>query len=409
MNTSFYIAKRYLFSKKSLNAINFISGISMLGVFVGSAALVIILSVFNGFENVVLSMYNNFTPEIRIEPATGKTFDPGTEVFKKLKADKRIENYTEVLQEKALLRYGDSQFIGLVKGVSSDFFKRKRLDSTLVEGDFKLKQDDSTFYAAVGSSVKLYLTVNINDDFTDLQIFSPRKNAGISINPAQEFVARSIHPVGVFQIQQVFDESVLVPIEFTRALLEEEKAISTIEIYSKAGEDLDDLQQDFEKQLGKEFLVKNRIQQDQQLYKTLNIERWAIFFILTFVMIIAIFNIVGTLTMLVIDKKKDIAILSSIGAGTGLIRQIFFIEGMMIALTGCLAGMFAGFIFCVVQQKFGLITMGQDSFITDAYPVAMKLADFVLVFLTVTLISIIASGISSRLSVNKIYDLKEDL
>lgn len=381
----------------------------MLGVFVGSAALVIILSVFNGFENVVLSMYNNFTPEIRIEPATGKTFDPGTEVFKKLKADKRIENYTEVLQEKALLRYGDSQFIGLVKGVSSDFFKRKRLDSTLVEGDFKLKQDDSTFYAAVGSSVKLYLTVNINDDFTDLQIFSPRKNAGISINPAQEFVARSIHPVGVFQIQQVFDESVLVPIEFTRALLEEEKAISTIEIYSKAGEDLDDLQQDFEKQLGKEFLVKNRIQQDQQLYKTLNIERWAIFFILTFVMIIAIFNIVGTLTMLVIDKKKDIAILSSIGAGTGLIRQIFFIEGMMIALTGCLAGMFAGFIFCVVQQKFGLITMGQDSFITDAYPVAMKLADFVLVFLTVTLISIIASGISSRLSVNKIYDLKEDL
>lgn len=409
MSTSFYIAKRYLFSKKSLNAINFISGISMLGVFVGSAALVIILSVFNGFENVVLSMYNNFTPEIRIEPALGKTFDPSTATFKKLKTDKRISNYTEVLQEKALLKYGDAQFIGLVKGVSSDFFKRKRLDSTLVEGSFNLKQNDSTFYAAIGSAVKLFLTVNINDEFMDLQIFSPRKGAGISMNPADEFVARSIHPVGVFQIQQTFDESVLVPIEFMRALLEEEKEISAIEIYAAPGEDIDGLQKDIEGMLGKGFVVKNRIQQDQQLYKTLNIERWSIFFILTFVMIIAIFNIVGTLTMLVIDKKKDIAILSSIGAGTSLIRKIFFIEGMMIALTGCLAGMFAGFVFCLVQQEFGLITMGQESFITDAYPIAMKVRDFGLVFLTVILISVIASGISSRLSVNKIYDLKEDL
>ena len=408
MNTPFYIAKRYLFSKKSLNAINFISGISMLGVFVGSAALVIILSVFNGFENVVLSMYNNFTPEIRIEPALGKTFNPDTEAFKTLKKDPRIANYTEVLQEKALLKYGDAQFIGMVKGVSNDFFKRKKLDSTLVEGDFKLKANN-TSYAAIGSAVKLYLSVNINDEFRDLQVFSPRKNVGISINPADEFMARTIHPVGVFQIQQEFDESVIVPLDFSRELLEEEKEISAIEIYLKPKENIDDLQKDIENKLGKNFVVKNRIQQDQQLYKTLNIERWSIFFILTFVMIIAIFNIVGTLTMLVIDKKKDIAILSSIGAGTALIRKIFFIEGMMIALTGCFAGMLSGLIFCLIQQKFGIINMGQESFITDAYPVALKASDFVLVFLTVTLISVIASGISSRLSVNKIYDLKEDL
>lgn len=380
----------------------------MLGVFVGSAALVIILSVFNGFENVVLSMYNNFTPEIRIEPVTGKVFNPDTEVFKSLKKDKRIENYTEVLQEKALLKYGDAQFIGLVKGVSAGFFKRKKLDSTLVEGNFNLQQD-STFYAAIGSAVKLYLTVNINDDFLDIQVFSPRKNVGQSINPAEEFIAKAIHPVGVFQIQQAFDESIIVPIEFTRQLLEEDKNVSAIEIYLKPGEDIDDLQEDIENNLGKAFTVKNRIQQDQQLYKTLNVERWSIFFILTFVMIIAIFNIVGTLTMLVIDKKKDIAILTSIGARTALIRKIFFIEGMMISFTGCFAGMLAGLIFCIVQQKFGLITMGQDTFITDAYPVDMKISDFGLVFFTVTLISVIASGVSSRLSVNKIYDLKEDL
>lgn len=380
----------------------------MLGVFVGSAALVIILSVFNGFENVVLSMYNNFTPEIRIEPKLGKTFDPNADVFKNLKKDARIGNYTEVLQEKALLRYGDAQFIGLVKGVSSDFFKRKKLDSTLVEGDFNLIRD-GTFYAAIGSAVKLYLTVNINDDFKDIQIFSPRKRSGISINPAEEFVVNAIHPAGVFQIQQSFDESVLVPIEFARKLWEIENNVSAIEIYLKPKQDIDDFQEDIEHALGTDFLIKNRIQQDQQLYKTLNVERWAIFFILTFVMIIAIFNIVGTLTMLVIDKKKDIAILTSIGAGTGLIRKIFFIEGMMISLTGCITGMLAGFIFCVIQQQFGLISMGQASFITDAYPVAMKVADFGLVFFTVTLISIIASGISSRLSVKNVYNLKDDL
>jgi lipoprotein-releasing system permease protein len=408
LNTPFYIAKRYLFSKKSVNAINFISGISMLGVFVGSAALVIILSVFNGFENVVLSMYNNFTPEIKIEPALGKTFDPAAAPFQQLKKDRRIENYTEVLQEKALLRYGDAQYIGLVKGVSDNFFKRKDIDSTLVEGDFNLEQD-STHFAAIGSSVKLYLSANINDEMRDIEVLSPRKNAGISLNPADEFVVRAIHPVGVFQIQPSYDETIIVPINFSRKLLEEETAISSIEIYANPGTSLDDLQQHIEDLLGANFIVKNRIQQDQQLYKTLNVERWSIFFILTFVMIIAIFNIVGTLTMLVIDKKKDIAILMSIGAGTALIRRIFFIEGMMISLTGCFAGMLTGFIFCVVQQRFGLISMGQESFIVDAYPVAMKVSDFVLVFLTVTFISMIASGISSRLSVGKVYDLKEDL
>jgi lipoprotein-releasing system permease protein len=380
----------------------------MLGVFVGSAALVIILSVFNGFENVVLSMYNNFTPEIKIEPALGKTFDPDTPSFQQLRSDTRIENYTEILQEKALIRYADAQYIGLVKGVSEDFFKRKKLDSTLIEGHFNLKQD-SLYFAAVGSAAKLYLNVNIDDDFVDLQVFSPRRTTGLSINPAEQFVAKSIHPVGIFQIQQAFDESIIVPIEFARSLLEEEKNVSAIEIYLKQGENVQGLRQEIEQKLGKDFLIKDRIEQDQQLYKTLNIERWAIFFILTFVMVIAIFNIVGTLTMLVIDKKKDIAILSSIGASTNLIRKIFFIEGMMIALIGCFAGMLAGLIFCVIQQKFGLITMGQDSFITDSYPVKMKLSDFGLVFFTVTLISVLASGISSRLSVNKIYSLKEDL
>ena len=408
MNTPYFIAKRYLFSKKSVHAINFISGISMLGVFVGSAALIIILSVFNGFENVVLSMYNTFTPEIKIEPAEGKSFDPRKAMFTNLKNDPRIINYTEVLQEKALLRYGKRQHIATVKGVSADFLKRKQLDSTLTDGTFTL-QKGGVDYAVVGSLVQMYLSVNIHDDFQALDIYTPRKGAANSINPADEFTVKSIHPLGVFQIQQQFDETVLVSMDFARQLLEEKNNISSIEIYLKTDESAEAFQKEVAKALGSQYVVKNRIQQNELLYKILNSEKWAIFVILTFVLIIAVFNIVGSLTMLVIDKKKDIAILNSIGAGSPLIQKIFFFEGMLISLIGCISGMTAGLAFCLAQQHFGFIKMSEESFITDAYPIGLQVSDFVLVFLTVTTISIITSGISSRLSIKTLGQMKEQL
>lgn len=408
MNTPYFIAKRYLFSKKSVNAINFISGISMLGVFVGSAALIIILSVFNGFENVVLSMYNTFTPEIIIEPAKGKSFDPNTHTFLSLKKDQRILNYTEVLQEKALLRYGERQHIALVKGVSDDFLKRKQLDSTLVEGSFTLREGN-TNYAVVGSLVQLYLTLNIHNDFEPLNIYSPRKGAGNSINPADEITLKSVQPSGVFQIQPQFDETVIVSLDFMRQLLEEDTNVSAIEIYLSSGASIEKFQAEISQKLGDRYVVKNRMQQNELLYRILNSEKWAIFVILTFVLIIAVFNIVGSLTMLVIDKKKDIVILNSIGASNSLIRQIFFMEGMMISLIGCISGMAAGLAFCLAQQRYGFITMADVSFESDAYPIGLKVTDFILVFLTVTLISIITSRISSRLSIKTLSQMKEQL
>ncbi len=381
----------------------------MLGVFVGSAALIIILSVFNGFESVILSMYNTFTPEVMVEPAKGKTFDPGLPVLKGLKNDKRIANYTEVLQEKALLRYENAQYIAMVKGVSSDFLKRKKLDSTLIQGSFILEEDGIP-YAVIGSTVQLYLGVNVNDSFRVLQIFSPKKGASpSSLSPAEDFTMRNISPVGVFQIQQQFDESVIIPLSFARELLGEDEKITAIEIYLNNGESVDDFQKELSKKLGPAFKVKNRVQQNELLYKILNSEKWAIFFILTFVLIIAVFKIIGSLTMLVIDKKKDISILSSIGADDKLIRQIFFVEGMLISLFGCLAGMLAGLIFSILQQKFGFIRMTESNFITDAYPITIKWIDYVLIFFTVTLISTIASSISSRLSIKNLGNLSDDL
>jgi lipoprotein-releasing system permease protein len=409
VNTSMYIARRYLFSSKKMHAINIISGISMVGVLIGSAALIIILSVFNGFETVILSLYNNFTPELRIEPKAGKTFNPNTAYFNQLRKDAHLFSYTQVLQEKALIRYGNRQFIGTVKGVSEDFLKNPQLDSTIVLGSFTLKASGHQ-YAVIGTTVQASLGVNINDQLTQLQVFAPnRKSSGTSINPADDFVIGYIAPSGIFSVQQDFDNIMVTPIEFARNLLDEQNQVSLLELNYKKGTRIKSIQAGIEAHIGRQFTVKNRYEQNTLLYKILHSEKWAVFLILTFVLIIAIFNIIGSLTMLVIDKRKDIAILSSLGAGRGLIQSIFFFEGMLISVTGCLAGMLLGLIFCLLQQHFGFIKMGGSLMVLDAYPVDIKATDFALVFLTVTIIAAIASIISARLSVKGLDDIKQEL
>lgn len=410
MNTAFYIARRYLFAKKSTNAINIISAISVLGVFVGSAALIIILTVFNGFEEVVLKMFNTITPQILIEPARGKTFDPNASYFNKLKADEQLFSYTEVLSEKALIRYNNKQVPALVKGVSDDFNKNSSLDTIMVEGKFVLHGGGYP-YAVIGSALQAYLGVNVSDAFEPLQIFSPKKGIqASSINPMDDFTVLTIMPSGVFEVQQDFDNILIVPISFARQLLGEEKKVSAIEINVKDNIDPEKLRNKIAENLGSNYLVKNREQQNQGLYNVLGSEKWMVYIILTFILIIAIFNIIGSLTMLVIDKLKDISVLSSLGAGKKLIKRIFLVEGMMITLTGCIFGLLIGFIFCLLQQRFGWFKMGESNLlIPNAYPIAFKWKDFVLVFVTVSIFSFIASALASNLSVKKIDHLNQDL
>jgi lipoprotein-releasing system permease protein len=390
-----------------MHAINIISGISMLGVFVGSAALVIILSVFNGFEKVILGLYSNFTPELKIEPRFGKTFDPNTTYFMQLHRDSRVFSYTEVLQEKALIMYNNKSFIGNIKGVSADFLKNKQLDSTIQDGSFTLRSD-SINYAVIGGTVAGSLSVNLNDP-TPLRIYAPNRTAMSSADPLNEFIVRNISPSGVFSIQQDFDDIAVTPIDFARELLNEPVNVSSIEINCIKGTNVDGFQREIIDQAGGKYTVKNRIQQNTELYKTLNYERWFIFMILVFVLIIAIFNIIGSLTMLVIDKRKDIAILSSLGAGKKLVQGIFFFEGMMISGIGCIAGMVVGLIFCLLQQKYGFIKMGASMSVIDAYPIELRVKDFGLVLLTVGFIAVMASWISSRLSIKDLDDIKGDL
>jgi lipoprotein-releasing system permease protein len=408
LNTSVYIAKRYLFSRKKMHAINIISGISMLGVFIGSAAFIIILSGFNGLEEVILSMYSNFTPEIKIEPRLGKTFDPNTAYFNQLHHDPKVFSYVEVLQEKVLIKYDNKPFIGTIKGVTKEFLKNRELDSIVENGSFTLTIGDQNF-AVIGSAVQGSLGISVRDQFNPIAVYAPNRAGENGPNPLDEFVVRTILPSGVFALGPDFDDLVVTPIDFARDLLNQPKNVSSLEINYKKGTDLAAVQTAIEDKIGDKFIVKNRSQQNTELYKTLNLERWSVFMILTFVLIIAIFNIIGSLTMLVIDKQKDIAILTSLGANKLLIQGIFFFEGMMISIIGCITGIIVGLLFCILQQHFGMVKMGAKMAVMDAYPVAMRLSDFGLVFLTVGAIAVIASGISSRLSIKGLNNIKQDL
>lgn len=383
----------------------------MLGVMVGSAALIIILSVFNGFEEMVLKMFNSITPQILVAPAQGKTFDPNTAYFNQLKKDEKIYSFTEVLAENALVRYGEKQTPAIVKGVSSDFLKNKSLDTIVVDGVFTLENKIAQPQAVLGSALQAFLDTNPADPFEQLQIYSPKKGAtSSSVNPMDDFTMLSISPAGIFEIQQDFDNLLIVPLDFARELLGEPTNVSGIEINVQPGVDVEKLKQEMSENLGTNYVVKNRIEQNQALYNLLGSEKWMVYIILTFILIIAIFNIIGSLTMLVIDKQKDISVLSSLGAGKQLIRRIFLAEGMMITLTGCIFGVLIALIFCLLQQRFGWVKMGDANFMfSNAYPIALKWKDFVLVFVTVSFFSFIAAGLASNLSVKKIDRINNDL
>jgi len=399
MGLAFFFAKRYLFSKKSVNAINIISGISVVGVLVSSVALVVVLSFYNGMERFILSMYSTFAPELRIEPAEGKFFSARDKTFEQLRKHPKIADYSEILEEKVLVQYEEQQFIATVKGVDPQSLMPEKRRSMLYAGSLNILPDGIP-HAVLGAQVQAGLGVSIEGIGNGLQLFSPRKgSSGTSVNPMEDINIRHISPVGILHYEQGFDDLILAPIAFVRDLLNEADRVSAVECYTRDSASTASLQREIQRSLGSGFVVKNREQQNPLLYKTVRSEKWIVFFILTVIGVIAIFNIIGSLTMLVIDKKQDMGVLASLGAGKRLIRQIFFYEGLMIAFIGNISGILIGLVFCLLQQKYGLIRMGEDTnAILDAYPVDIRPLDFVLVFATVMLVATAVSYVSSSLS-----------
>lgn len=401
MKTALFFAIRYLFSKKSVNAINVISGISVVGVLVSSASLIAILSFYNGLEKFILSMYSSFAPELKIEPAVGKTFDPDTAAyFSQLKVHPSVVSYNEVLEEKVLLRYGDGQFIAHMKGVGEGFFDQWQTDTLLYYGDTDLWQHDGQ-WAVVGIQVDQALRIAVRDESRTIEVFSPRKGVTQTMNPAEEFIMRTVRPKGIIGGDPEIDDLVVVPMAFAREMVGEYEQVSSVELHTNL-KSSDKFQKELQQQLGDDYVVKNREEQNPTLYKIIMTEKWVIFAIIAFTGMIAIFNIIGSLTMLVMDKRKDIAVLKALGAPNRLIQRIFFWEGMMISIIGCVAGLVIGLLICLSQQYFGWLKFEDaENLYVEVYPVDIRYLDFLLVFATVVLVSALISYVSSRLSVRQ--------
>jgi len=393
MNLSLFIAKRYLISKKSHNLINVISLITVMGLTIGAAALIVVLSVFNGFESVIKSMYNIIDADFEVTAVNGKTFQMSAFPTKKLKAIEGVADIAEIIEEDVLYKYRDNQYIAKIKGVSASYVALSGIDTMLIDGSFVLQEGTSNF-AMVGSGVAWYLGINIRSITDLLNVYVPVRGDPSSFNMSNAFHIEPIHPTGVFAVQQEFDERyVITPIRFVRKLLDYQDEVTSVDIFLEEGADYKQVQLDIENMLGPGFQTRNRFQQNETLYKVLKSEKMAIFLILVFILMLTSINMIGSLSILIVEKLKDIAVLKSFGATKKLIFRIFMAEGVLISLISAVTGLILGFIILYMQHTFGIVKLGsgEGNFIIDAYPVAMNWLDFLYVFLTVISIGLLAT------------------
>jgi len=390
---AFIIARRYLFSKKSHNAINVISGISSTGVAIGTMALVIVLSIFNGFEALFADLFSAFDPELKITLNTGKQFSVDSEEFTNVRNLASVAVFTEVVEENALLKFKDKQMPAFIKGVSEEEFKQMtKIDSIMFDGEFVLY--DGAFERAVAGS-GIAATLGFGAFSIDpLYIYAPKRTSKINlIRPDQSFNQSATFLSGIFSVQQheYDNQYVLVSLNLARELFEYDDAdVTAIELKLNNYSNLKKVKKEIQNLLGDSFSVKDRYEQQESYFKILTIEKWITFLILCFILLIASFNIIGSLSMLIIDKSDDIITLRNLGADRKMIKQIFLLEGWMISLVGALIGVVLGSIFSVLQETIGIIKLG-SGFIIENYPSITQFSDIVLVFITVTVIGFFAA------------------
>jgi len=399
MNLPFYIAWRYFYSKKSQHAINWISRISQAGITIGTMALIVVLSVFNGFEGVILSLYNSFDPDIKVLPNSGKYFTIDSTYLNQLHKLKGIEAMSAVIEENALVKNDEMQTIATIKGMTQHYFFATGIDEKIVAGEAVLSNNIS-HYALIGSGVAGKLGMNMFSSMSSLQLYFPnRKNPStFSMTPTQLFQTYHIPTGGVFQIQQDFDDKyILVSLDFSRKLVKKPVQYTALEIVIQETTDKKQLERQIREILGENYLVQNRYEQHKWLYSIMQSEKFIVYLILSFILIVAGFNLIGSLLMLSIEKKKDMMILTSMGAENNLIRKVFFYEGLMLSLISAFAGLFLGVVFCLLQMHFSIIKLPESAtFIINAYPVAFKAIDFVWVFITVVFLGLISSFFPAR-------------
>lgn len=413
---NFLFAWRYFKAKKTTNAINIISWISIVAIIIGTTALILVLSVFNGFEGLVKSLYSSFYPDVKISPVSGKQIVLTAEQLQKLRSVKEVKAVSLVVEEKALLQSkandadsADYQSIVYLKGVDSNYTLVTTVADNLLGGNFNTGTEDKPLLI-LGAGVENAVHVQSESNIRPLTVYMPRKGA-VSLNdPLQSLSEEAVNTSGTFIIQQDFDNKYAITnLAFVKRMLGmNASSYSGAEVAVTNGADADDVRDEIKTLLGKNYSVQNRFEQNASLFSVMRIEKWIIYAILSLILIVAAFNMVGALTMLVLEKKQDISVLHALGASRNFIQKIFLSEGLLLAIIGGGAGMLLAFLIGFLQTKYHLIPLQGSTFMIDYFPVKMVLSDFLLVALTVMIIALIASWIPARKAALQQFVLREE-
>ena len=403
MNLSLFIAKRYFFSKKK-SFINFLSITAFIGVMVGTSSLIIVLSVFNGLEDLLKSLYINFNPEIKIVSNNSKYFIQNNDQINNINNIEGVDFVSKVIEDRAIASYNGIEIPVYIKGVDSSFSFQNRLNKNIVEGEFILKKNSSS-YAVVGRGVKYKISLNLNDNFNNLILYSVSPDfsfipSGIQKKP---FNQMSIIPSGVFAIEQQIDNNFIISsLAFVEKLFEKKNKITALELKINEKQDVYKIKSDIKNIVGDDYNVLTIEEQHSDLYKILKTEKLIVFIIFSFILIISSFNIFFLLSMHAIDKKRDLSILLSLGFTEKSIKKIFYFESMIISILGIIIGGALGVLLCVLQNEYGLVSLGMETAIIKYYPVKVKLSDILIIVSIVFFISIIASIKPSLIAIQKI-------
>ena len=400
----YLFAWRYFKSKKSTSAINIIAWVSVTAIAVGAAALIVILSVFNGFEDLVKGLYTDFYADMRVVPAQGKKMNLDDATLYKIKSIESVTVVSKVIEEKALIANGDYQSIVVVKGVDSNFSRTNNINKHIVRGGYDMG-DLQNPRIVMGAGIENAVGADVTKGGFPLTLYTPNK--GAAFDAVDGMFSFNVAAKGVFAVQQEFDNKyIFTNIDFLRYMLSmAPNQVSGLEI--KISDNPQKIKAAIQNAIGKNFIVETRYEQNKNLYAVMQMEKWIIYGILSLILVVAAFNMIGALTMLVLEKQKDIAVLRAMGSSTGLIQKIFITEGLVLAGVGTFIGTAFGTLICVLQLKFKIITLGGGgSFIIDYYPVKLMATDYVLVVATTTVIALLAAWIPAKKASQQLLSLK---
>ncbi len=396
MNFPLFVARRYFTSKKKKSFISLISNLSMLGVGVGTMALVVVMSVFNGMEELNRQLFRSFDPDIKITPSEGKRFTLTPAQLKQIQQTEGVKFVTQVIEDNALASYGERKVVIKLKGVDETFTKRHQLDTAMIEGKLSLIENEEP-KAVVGATVQQLLGINTRDIFTPLELWYPRSDTKtLNFNTTDAFNQQIIRVGGIYMLELRFDDYVIVPLDFAAELLNYGKQRSALEIQLKPNANPDKVKRLLAEKLREPLLVRTRDEQNADLLRAIRIEKLFVTVTLGLIILVASVNIFFSLSMLVIEKRDDIRMLFAMGATPSIVKRIFLFEGSLVALTGAIVGLLLGVTICWLQQTYGLVSMGMVSSLVDAYPVKMEWQDFIITAFMVILVTVTVSYLPAK-------------